>query len=119
MGDPMRTNPVDGSGGLLFQVDPASLSGAAGQLGQAYDDMNTAIAYYASAGTSAPAAFGDFGMADAWSSFDSAWSDELSVTAAALQELSQKVAASSVVYTHNESRTVSSFHAVGAKLGAR
>ena len=75
MGEPMRTDPVDGSG-LLFQVDPASLSGAAAQLGHAYDDMNTAIAYYASAGATAPAAFGDFGTADAWSSFDSAWSDE-------------------------------------------
>lgn len=118
MGDPMRTNPVDGSG-LLFQVDQAQLSGTAGQVGQVYDDMNTAIACYGEAGPTAPAAFGDFGMADAWSSFDAAWSAELNVTAAALQELSQKVAASAVIYTHNERRTVASFHAVSAKLGAR
>jgi uncharacterized protein YukE len=84
----MREDPGGGSG---FQVDPAELKGAAGQLGRAHDDMNVAITDYDGSVCTAPAAFGDFGMADAYSAFNSAWSAELSVTSEAIDELATKV----------------------------
>jgi len=80
-----------------FSVDPAHLAGAAGQLGQAFDDLNTAINQYGSGS----ATLADFGSeaASAWASFDGAWAQELNVLGLALTEMIRKVSKTAVGYS--------------------
>jgi hypothetical protein len=84
-----------------FGVDLGRLGGVAGQIGQAYDDLTTAIAQY---GQDSAAAV-DFGceVAGAWSAFDSAWAQELNVLSQAVTEMVGKVQAAAANYAGAES----------------
>jgi hypothetical protein len=89
----LTPGPDDG-----FSVDPASLHGVAGQIGKAYDDLNTAITRY---GGSQPATPGDFGseVSPAWSNFDGAWAQELDVLSLATMEMIGNVSNAATGYT--------------------
>jgi hypothetical protein len=111
----MRVDPGGGSG---FAVDPAQLKGAAGQLGRAYDDFNTAIDDYAGAECYDQSAFGDFGMGAAWSAFDSAWAGEMGVTSAAISELIGKVNTTADNYSGTEDHVTGAIKSVGVAAGS-
>jgi hypothetical protein len=68
--------------------DPAQLGGVVGQVGQAYDDLNTAMAQYGRA-IPAPSALGSE-VASAWSNFDAVWAQELNVLGLATAEVIDK-----------------------------
>ncbi|HEY3867797.1 MAG TPA: hypothetical protein VGM10_05585 [Actinocrinis sp.] len=105
----MRIDPGGGSG---FQVDPASLSGVAGQLGRVYDDYNTVIAdFYDSLCYSADA-FGDSGVGQAWTAFNTAWGSELSVDSDALAEAVRKVSTSAQLYQETEDNVTAAVNRV-------
>jgi hypothetical protein len=94
--------PVPGSRDDGFRVDPALLSGVAGQVGKGYDDLTTAISQYGQ-GSSAP---GDFGseVASAWSNFDNAWARELNAVRLALMEMTSNFHTSAAGYASAEAR---------------
>ncbi|HEX3790789.1 MAG TPA: type VII secretion target [Pseudonocardiaceae bacterium] len=106
---------VDPGGGSGFGVDPAQLKGVAGQLGKAYDDVNTAITDFSGSECLDAAVFGDFGMGPAWSAFDSAWASELSVTGAAISELITKVSTTADNYRNTDDRIAAGFTAAGPR----
>jgi hypothetical protein len=106
---------VDPGGGSGFAVDPAELKGAAGQLGQAYDDFDTAITDYGGSVCYDPAAFGDFGLGDAWSAFNSAWASEMSVTSAAIAEMINKINTTSDNYGGTDAHNAGTIRAAGAR----
>lgn len=108
----MRVDPGGGDG---FQVDPASLGGAAGQLGRAYDDFDTAITDYAGTACYSQQDFGDFGMGPAWSNFDGAWAGEMGVLNSAIAELIKKIDSTAANYTENESGIADSFDRIGPR----
>jgi hypothetical protein len=89
-GDPGGSGSSSG-GSDGFSVDPASLDGAAGQLGRAYDDLGVAMRVYDADSDQPGTAFGDFGVPDAWVAFDADWALELKTTHTALAELIRKV----------------------------
>lgn len=105
----MRVDPGGGNG---FTVDAVQLNEVARQLGRAYDDMNTALANYGGASCYDASAFGDFGMRDAWSGFDSNWAGELSTISQAIDELSTKVVATTNNYTSTEGGVTDVFHGI-------
>lgn len=94
-----------------FSVDPAELGGVAGQIGVAYDDLNTAIGQYCQ---EVPAP-GDFGreVAGSWSDFDGAWAQELAVLSEALNETASKVHAAGANYSAAESVNTRDADSVG------
>ena len=94
-----------------YTVDPAQLGGVAGQIGLAYDDVNTAINQYCQ---ELPAP-GDFGteVASAWSDFDSAWMQELNVLGMAVGEAASNVHTAGANYSAAESVNTSAIHHVG------
>jgi uncharacterized protein YukE len=97
-----------------FQVDPAQLSGVAGDLGRAYDDFNTAIADDDLAYTD-PSAFGDQPVGQAWQSFDEAWSSEMSTYQQALVEMVRNVETTAQRYQETEQAVTQNFLRVGAR----
>ena len=100
-------------GGVGFRVDPAGLTGVAGQVGKAYDDLNGAIADFHGGDGLPPDAFGDSGVADAWVAFSAAWSHELSLTREALAELVRKVSTTAQRYEEGEAAIVASVNRAG------
>jgi hypothetical protein len=108
----MRVDPGGGDG---FAVDPAQLSGVAGQLGEAYDDFNRAITDYSGNACYSQSDFGDFGMGSAWSNFDGAWAGEMNVLDSALAELIQKVKLTNINYRDNEDEVAGSLNKIGPK----
>jgi hypothetical protein len=108
----MRVDPGGGDG---FEVDPAQLGGVAGQLGRAYDDLNTAITDYAGNACYSQPDFGDFGMGPAWSNFDGAWAGEMDVLDAAIDELIKKIDATAGNYSGNEDDVAGSFRTMGPR----
>jgi uncharacterized protein YukE len=52
--------------------------------------------------------FGEFGMDQAWSGFDSNWSQELHVTQRAVDELVQKVSATNANYRAADAKVAGS-----------
>jgi hypothetical protein len=109
----MRVDPGGGDG---FSVDPASLSGVAGQVGRAYDDYNTVIVYFCGADVPSGTELGQDGVPAAWSAFESAWSAELSTTSLALAELTRKLQATSDNYRANEAKVAEGIAGVGGGL---
>ncbi|HEV2634335.1 MAG TPA: hypothetical protein VGX23_04250 [Actinocrinis sp.] len=97
-----------------FQVDPAGLAGMAGRVGRAYDDFGGAVVGFREGGGSFPSAFGEFGVGDAWTSFNAAWSSELDVTRSALAELIRKVSTTAQRYEEAEATVIASVHQAGA-----
>ncbi|MDY0810906.1 type VII secretion target [Kitasatospora purpeofusca] len=95
------------SGG--YHVNVGGLNGVAEQLGRTAADIAEARTAYAGSVCYASTAFGEFGVDRAWSSFDTAWSKEIGVTQRALDELSQKMAATTANYRDTE-------HAVASGL---
>lgn len=98
------------SGGSGFEVDPAGLRGAAGKLGTAYDDFQAVVGDFTTAGSFDGGLFGD--VQGAWSSFDRAWSYEVTTANAAIAELIQKVSATSDIYTGTDYQTEKAFRSV-------
>ena len=98
-------DPDGGSinGGSGFEVDPATLKGAAGKLGRTYDDFQAVVDDFKTAGSFDANLFGD--IQSAWSSFDRAWSYEVTTANAAIAELIQKLSATSDNYTDADYET--------------
>lgn len=94
-----------------FSVDLAQLGGVAGQIGAAYDELNTAITQYGQEG----AASGDFGteVAGSWSDFDGAWAQELNVFGLAISEAASKVHTAGSNYAAAEAVNTSEANGVG------
>jgi hypothetical protein len=94
-----------------FSVDLAQLGGVAGQIGVAYDELNTAITQY----SHEAAAPGDLGteVANSWSDFDGAWAQELSVFGLAISEAANKVHTAGFSYAAAESVNTSDAERVG------
>ena len=110
----MRVDPGGSDG---FSVDPASLSGVAGQVGRAYDDYDTVIVYFCGTGdTPSGTELGQDGVPAAWSAFESAWGAELSTTSLALAELTRKLQATSENYSTNEAKVAGAIAGVGGGL---
>lgn len=102
-----------GDGGGDFQVDPAQLSGVAGDLGHAYDDFNTAIADDDMAYTD-PSAFGDQAVGQAWQAFDGAWAGEMAETVEAIAEMVRNVETTAQRYQETEHAVTQNFLRIGA-----
>jgi hypothetical protein len=98
------------SGDDGFSVDPAHLAGVAGQLGQAFDDLSTAITQYGSGS----ATLADFGseVASGWSNFDGAWAQELNILGLALTEMIRKVSKTAVGYSTAEVVNITAIHKI-------
>lgn len=80
-----------------FSVDPATLHGVAGQIGKAYDDLNTAISQYCGPEQGTPGVFGSE-VSAAWTNFNGAWSQEFNVLGLAIQEMIGKVGGAALGY---------------------
>lgn len=107
----MRVAPDGGSG---FQVDPASLSGVAGQLGRAYDDYNNVIVDFFGTACYGADVFGDAGVGQAWTAFNDAWTNELNLSSAALAEAVEKVSTSAQLYQETEDSVTGIMKRAGA-----
>lgn len=94
-----------------YTVDLAQLGGVAGQIGLAYDDLNTAITQYGQEVASP----GDFGseVASSWSGFEDAWLQELNVFSLALNETAEKVHTAGANYAAAESANIKDIDSVG------
>jgi hypothetical protein len=98
--DPDGGSTNDSSG---FEVDPAKLKGAAGRLGTAYDDFQGVVDDFKTTDGFDASLLGD--VQGAWSSFESAWSFEVTTTNAAIAELVQKVSTTHDTYTNADYET--------------
>jgi uncharacterized protein YukE len=110
----VRIGDDDGSD---FQVDPAQLTGVAGQLGKAYDDFNTALAdYYGAACTAdTETVFGDAAVAHAATAFNTAWGSELELYVEALAEMVRNVETTAQRYQETERAVTQGFTGIGAR----
>jgi hypothetical protein len=109
--------PVIPDSGDGFAVDPATLGGVAGDLGRAYDDLNTAygdLLATAYAGDDA-SVFGAPEVVTAWNQFCSAFFGEFEEDLAAVAELINKLMTSAQKYTENEARTADLMNATGRR----
>jgi hypothetical protein len=111
----LREMPIDLGDGTGFDVDPAQLSGVAGQLGKVYDDYNTALADFDSGPCVADGVYGDSGVAQAANSCFGAWAQELSFTQSALHEMVEKVSTSAQLYQETESTITGNLRRVAAE----
>ncbi|MFI9326874.1 type VII secretion target [Kitasatospora sp. NPDC052868] len=103
-----------GSGGSDgYRVNVAGLNGVTEQLNKTATDIAAAKTAFAGSVCYASTAFGEFGMDKAWSSFDVAWSKEISVTQRALDELSQKMATTTTNYRNAEKAVTASLVTAG------
>ena len=100
-----------------FAVDPAALGGVAGELGQAYDDLNTAFGQVC-----ATSSAGDDGsvfaapeVVTAWNAFCTAFLNEFDEDVAALSELINRLMTTAQRYTETEAQVTGSIHAVGVR----
>ncbi|MFF2149448.1 type VII secretion target [Kitasatospora sp. NPDC058190] len=87
-----------------YTVQPDVLDGVAGALGQVATDLASANQSYTAQKPYVSTDFGEFGMDQAWSGFDSNWSQELHVTQRAVEELVQKVSATTANYRAVEAK---------------
>ncbi|WP_406206618.1 type VII secretion target [Kitasatospora sp. NBC_01560] len=104
-----------GAGGDGYSVSLAGLSGVSDQLGKTATDIAAAKAAYAGSVCYASTAFGEFGMDQAWSAFDTAWSKEITVTQRALDELSQKMSTTTQNYRNTEKAIASALVPAGGR----
>ncbi|WP_216892535.1 WXG100 family type VII secretion target [Nocardia alni] len=92
--------------GTQFKVDPATLNGAAGRIGAAYDEVNTTLGALTESGT--PSA--DFGaVLSAHDRFAAAWLPETSVFLSALGETVQKLLDSAQLYQETDASSARLF----------
>jgi uncharacterized protein YukE len=107
---------IGDDGGSDFQVDPAQLTGVAGQLGKAYDDFNTVLAdYYGAACTDTETVFGDAAVGQAVTAFNTAWGSELEVYVEALAEMVRNVSTTAQRYQETERAVTQGFTGIGAR----
>ncbi|AUY48956.1 MULTISPECIES: type VII secretion target [Streptomycetaceae] len=110
------TNTAPGAGAAGgYGVSLAGLSGVGDQLGKTATDIAAAKAAYAGSVCYASTAFGEFGMDQAWAAFDTAWSKEITVTQRALDELSQKMSATTQNYRNAEKAVTASLVPAGGR----
>ncbi|MER7672454.1 type VII secretion target [Kitasatospora sp. NPDC096128] len=91
-----------------YTVQPDALDGVATALANVAADLSSADLAYLGQVTYDASAFGEFGMDQAWSSFDGNWSKELHITQRAVTELAQKVSRTSGNYRAAEAKAASS-----------
>ncbi|HJD80943.1 type VII secretion target [Kitasatospora aureofaciens] len=91
-----------------YTVQPDALDQVATALDNVATDLSSADLAYAGQVTYDSSAFGEFGMDQAWSAFDSNWSKELHITRRAVAELAGKVSRTSGNYRAAEARVASS-----------
>ena len=101
--------------GSDFQVDPAQLSGAAGQLGRAYDDFNTALVDYYGAACEDASVFGDATVGQAATAFNTALASELELYVEALAEMVRNVSTTAQRYQETERAVTQGFTRIGAR----
>jgi hypothetical protein len=97
--------PAPGGG---FTVDVAALQAVAAQLGRAKDDVDQVRRDFDGDRCFDPAAFGDFGLPDAYTGFSNAWVAELAVTSEAVGELVSRTELTVRNYRETEERVKSS-----------
>ena len=111
-GDTMREPPSgDGSG---FNVDPATLSGVAGLLGSAYDELNAAFGSMIDGSDADVSVFGDPDVVQPWSDFCTDYFAELQVDSAALAELISKLMTTAQRYQETEANVTGAVKGAGA-----
>jgi hypothetical protein len=91
-----------------YTVQPDALDGVAGALGKVATDLSSANQSYTAQKPYVSTDFGEFGMDQAWSGFDSNWSQELHVTQRAVDELVQKVSATNANYRAADAKVAGS-----------
>ncbi|WP_266291725.1 hypothetical protein [Kitasatospora sp. NBC_01287] len=94
------------------------MDAVAGQLSQVSADLQQAVGAYTAPVCYAASVFGEFGMDQAWSGFDTDWAAELTVTQRAVAELSSNVTATTANYRAAEATVAGSLATVGAAAGA-
>jgi hypothetical protein len=110
----IQSMPGDG-GGSAFAVDPATLTGVAGTLGQSYDELNDALAALITPASLTGGDFGDPGVAAAWNSYWTACQNEFSDDVAAVQELIDNLIGTADNYLKVDESIASSFYSVGER----
>src|SRR5580658_9048284 len=103
--------PMPGGG---FAVDPATLTGVAGQLGTAYDDLNTAFGDILSSSSADASVFGDPDVAGPWGDFCSDYFAEVQEDVNALSELIEKLLTTAQRYQETEADVTGSVTGAGA-----
>jgi hypothetical protein len=107
---------IEDDGGSDFQVDPAGLTGVAGQLGRAYDDFNTVIVdYYGAADADGSNVFGDPTVGQAATAFNTAWGAEFEVYVEAIAEMVRNVSTTAQRYQETERAVTQNLHGIGAR----
>ena len=109
----LEPEPGDGSG---FAVDPATLSGVAGELGKSYDDLNNGYVdllttVYAGDDNSV---FGDPDVVTAWNAFSSAYLSEFDEDIAAVSELITKLLTTAQRYAETDAAVTSQLNGTRA-----
>ncbi|MBV6700209.1 hypothetical protein KV557_24410 [Kitasatospora aureofaciens] len=97
---------ADKPGGYTVQLD--ALDGVVGALHNVATDLASANLAYTAQVCYVSTAFGEFGMDQAWATFDGNWSQELHVTQRAVDELVQKVSTTSGNYRAAEAKLAAS-----------
>ncbi|MFJ9694755.1 hypothetical protein [Kitasatospora sp. NPDC101183] len=96
----------DQSTGYTVNLD--GLERIKGSLGAVVKDLSEANGTYTAQKPYVSTDFGEFGVDQAWATFDTNWSKELHVTRRAVDELVQKVAATGANYRAAENRNATS-----------
>ncbi|GGU54207.1 hypothetical protein ACIG0C_32415 [Kitasatospora aureofaciens] len=91
-----------------YTVKPDALDGVTTALGNVATDLTNANQAYTAQKPSQSADFGEFGVDQAWSGFDTNWGQELHVTQRAVGELVQKMSATSANYRAAETKVTAS-----------
>ena len=107
----------DPGGGSGFAIDPATLTGVAGELGTSYDDLNTASADLVATAYAGDdnSVFGDPDVVSAWNGFCSAYLSEFDEDVAALAELINKLLTTAQKYAETEANVTGTISGSGAK----
>ena len=89
-------------GGAGFAVDPATLTGVAGTLGAAHDELNATFVDVVNGSSVDAEVFGDPEVAGSWGDFSSAYLVELQEDINALSELVNKLLTTAQRYEEAE-----------------
>jgi uncharacterized protein YukE len=109
----MGTAAAQGGGGSTgYQVDTQAMDAVAGSLGQVSGDLQKASAAYTAPVCYNSSVFGEFGVDQAWNTFDMDWAAELKVTQRAVDELQQNVTTTTANYRTAESAVTASLLAI-------
>ncbi|MEU4119604.1 hypothetical protein AB0F71_34545 [Kitasatospora sp. NPDC028055] len=98
-----------------YTVHPDALDGVTAALGNVATDLTSAGQAYTAKAVHPAADFGEFGVDQAWSGFDTKWAQELQVTQRAVTELVQKMSTTSANYRAAETKVATEMTPAGAR----